>query len=219
MESKQITIALWCQTKYSFIPLPWLQERQTTDTQRKTEEQSKHRVLLSYIFSFTQWFGGQTSPQPVRLLFLFKEKISSVHWKIIVCETSIRRESILERNFTWGKNLEIGANTFQKTCAVQAMTQKVLTATDFFHGLPFETKRQFQQELRVMRCSKTQLCGKEPGNSSLTVTLGTSGHHRLTDWQLGAWHALPLKHCSSVLYTSMANNYRTDPCSGWIPQN
>lgn len=143
-------MVLLCQTKYSLNPLACLQKRLTTDTERKTEEQSKRRVLLSCIFSFIQWSAGQASPQSARMLFSF-QKINRVLLKSIVCETSVGRESLLEWNFTWGKNLKVGANNFERTCAVQAMIPKVLRATDFFHGLPFETKRQLQAELGLMK--------------------------------------------------------------------
>lgn len=122
-------------------------------------------------------------------------------------------------NVTWGKDLKMGANNFETTYAVQAMILKVLMATDFFHGLPFETKRPVQQELRLMRFSKTQLCSKIPGNQSLTVTLGTSDHHMLTDWKLGAWGTPPPKHWSDVLYASTTINSRVDPSAERISQN
>lgn len=43
------------------------------------------------------------------------------------------------------------ADNFEKTCAAQAMTLKVLMATDFFHGPPFQIKREFQEKKEIVR--------------------------------------------------------------------
>lgn len=43
------------------------------------------------------------------------------------------------------------SDNFEKTCAAQAMTLKVLMATDFFHGPPFQIKREFQEKKEIVR--------------------------------------------------------------------